>query len=142
MNGPSPEPGPAGDRGVTVAVVGVGLIGGSVALAAKERLGATVVGWDADAGALAAASGRGAIDVAARDLAAAVAGRRRLRGRLLGAVPTPSRRSRPPPALTAWSPTWLNQGAQADRFSGDGDSSVVTAAGAATAGIDQARADP
>jgi prephenate dehydrogenase len=28
------------------AVIGVGLIGGSVALAARERLGAHVTGWD------------------------------------------------------------------------------------------------
>ena len=31
-----------------IAVVGVGLIGGSIALAARERLGATVAGVDPD----------------------------------------------------------------------------------------------
>ena len=57
-----------------VAVVGVGLIGGSVGLAARERLGAQVHGWDPDAGALERARERGAIDVAAPSLADAVAG--------------------------------------------------------------------
>ena len=55
-----------------VAVVGVGLIGGSVGLAARERLDATVAGWDPDAGALARARERGAIDEAAGSLAEAV----------------------------------------------------------------------
>jgi prephenate dehydrogenase len=55
-----------------VAVVGVGLIGGSVGLGARERLGAEVAGWDPDPAALAAARERGAIDVAARSLADAV----------------------------------------------------------------------
>ena len=57
-----------------VAVVGVGLIGGSVGLAARERLGAEVRGWDPGAGVLDAALARGAIDVAAGTLAAAVDG--------------------------------------------------------------------
>jgi prephenate dehydrogenase len=58
---------------VRIAVIGVGLIGGSVALAARQRLSATVVGYDPDAGALAGALDRGALDVAADSLAAAVA---------------------------------------------------------------------
>jgi prephenate dehydrogenase len=45
-----------------IAVVGVGLIGGSVALAARERLGASVHGYDASPDALAAAVERGALD--------------------------------------------------------------------------------
>jgi prephenate dehydrogenase len=44
-----------------VAIVGTGLIGASVGLAAK-RAGAVVVGWDPDAAALAAAVERGAVD--------------------------------------------------------------------------------
>jgi prephenate dehydrogenase len=48
---------------VRVAIIGVGLIGGSVGLAARHRLGAEVVGWDPDAAALDAAALRGAIDV-------------------------------------------------------------------------------
>jgi prephenate dehydrogenase len=43
-------------------VIGVGLIGGSIALAARERLGAEVVGYDSSAPALAAAMERGALD--------------------------------------------------------------------------------
>ncbi|MEA2394454.1 MAG: prephenate dehydrogenase [Solirubrobacteraceae bacterium] len=54
-----------------VAVVGVGLIGGSVGLAARERLGATVRGVDPRA---AVALERGAIDSAHDDLAEALDG--------------------------------------------------------------------
>ncbi len=56
-----------------VAVVGVGLIGGSVGLAARQRLGAHVVGYDPSAGALDAALTRGAIVEACPTLEAAVA---------------------------------------------------------------------
>lgn len=45
-----------------IAVLGVGLIGGSVALAARQRLGAHVVGWDPDPRAIRTAEDRGAID--------------------------------------------------------------------------------
>ena len=44
-----------------IAVLGVGLIGGSVALAAGRRLGAHVVGWDADPRAIRAAEDGGVI---------------------------------------------------------------------------------
>jgi prephenate dehydrogenase len=57
-----------------VAVVGLGLIGGSIALAARERAGASVAGWDRDPVALAGAVQRGALDVAAQSLHEAVAG--------------------------------------------------------------------
>ncbi len=57
-----------------LAVLGVGLIGGSVALAARERLGAEVHGWDPDARALAGAVRRDALDRAAGSLAEAVDG--------------------------------------------------------------------
>jgi prephenate dehydrogenase len=51
-----------------VAVLGVGLIGGSIGLAGRERISdAEVVGFDPRADALAAASSRGAIDRAADD---------------------------------------------------------------------------
>jgi len=46
-----------------LAVVGTGLIGASVALAAR-RAGARVAGWDPDPAALAAAAGRGALEPA------------------------------------------------------------------------------
>ena len=57
-----------------VAVIGVGLIGGSVALAARDRLGATVAGFDSSAEAISEAAGRGVLDSCARDVAEAVDG--------------------------------------------------------------------
>ncbi|MGC9219783.1 MAG: prephenate dehydrogenase [Solirubrobacteraceae bacterium] len=57
-----------------VAVVGLGLIGGSVALAARERLGAEVTGWDHNPDVLQRAKSRGAIVSGAGSLAGAVAG--------------------------------------------------------------------
>jgi prephenate dehydrogenase len=59
---------------VRIGVVGVGLIGGSVGLAVRERLGAEVTGYDPDGGALTAAVERGALDRAASGVADAVAG--------------------------------------------------------------------
>ncbi len=56
-----------------VAVVGVGLIGGSVGLAARQRLGAHVVGYDPSAGALEAAIARGAIAESCASVEEAVA---------------------------------------------------------------------
>jgi prephenate dehydrogenase len=56
-----------------VAVVGLGLIGGSVALACREHAGAEVCGWDADPGVVAAALRLGAIDHGAASLTAALA---------------------------------------------------------------------
>lgn len=57
-----------------IAVVGVGLIGGSIALAARERLGATVSGFDPDQEALGEAMSREILDEAAGDLAGALRG--------------------------------------------------------------------
>jgi prephenate dehydrogenase len=57
-----------------VAVLGVGLIGGSIGLAARRRAGAVVCGYDPDEGVLARALELGAIDVPAGDLAGAVEG--------------------------------------------------------------------
>jgi prephenate dehydrogenase len=59
---------------VRIAIVGVGLIGGSIGLAARERLGAEVVGFDPGAGVLDAALDVGALDHAAPDAAAALDG--------------------------------------------------------------------
>ncbi len=56
-----------------VAVLGVGLIGGSIGLAARERAGAHVTGYDPGDGVAAAALARGAVDAAARSVADAVA---------------------------------------------------------------------
>jgi prephenate dehydrogenase len=57
-----------------IAVVGVGLIGGSIALAARERLGATVCGFDPDQDALEGALARRILDEAANDMAGALRG--------------------------------------------------------------------
>jgi prephenate dehydrogenase len=59
---------------VRIAVLGVGLIGGSIGLAARERLGAEVAGFDPSAAALAEARGRGAVDRDAGSAAAALEG--------------------------------------------------------------------
>src|ERR1700722_463928 len=57
-----------------IAVLGVGLIGGSIGLAARRRAGASVSGFDLDREVLARALELGAIDEGAPDLASAVAG--------------------------------------------------------------------
>jgi prephenate dehydrogenase len=57
-----------------IAVIGVGLIGGSVALAARQRLGATVSGHDSSPAALEAALAGGALDRACPTVTDAVAG--------------------------------------------------------------------
>lgn len=57
-----------------VAVLGIGLIGGSIGMAARSRAGAHVTGYDPDERALAAALELGAIDEAASSVADAVAG--------------------------------------------------------------------
>jgi prephenate dehydrogenase len=59
---------------VKVAVLGVGLIGGSIGLAARGRAAAHVSGYDLDPGVLGAALERGAIDELASDIPAAVDG--------------------------------------------------------------------
>lgn len=56
-----------------IAVVGVGLIGGSIGLAARARLGATVSGWSRSRATLARAVELGALDRAGASLADAVA---------------------------------------------------------------------
>jgi prephenate dehydrogenase len=58
---------------VRLAVIGTGLIGASVGLAAK-RSGATVAGFDADAATAEAAAGRGAVDDVAETLGEALVG--------------------------------------------------------------------
>jgi prephenate dehydrogenase len=59
-----------------MAVIGVGLIGGSVALAARERLNASVAGYDHAPAAVRAALDGGVIDRAAGSIAEAVDGAR------------------------------------------------------------------
>jgi prephenate dehydrogenase len=57
-----------------IAVLGVGLIGGSIGLAARRRAGANVTGFDPDPEVLARALELGAIDERTDDLASAVEG--------------------------------------------------------------------
>src|SRR5262245_39162686 len=58
----------------TLAIVGVGLLGGSIALAARRRaLAGRIVGCDRDERSLAFALGRGMIDEATTDMSLAVA---------------------------------------------------------------------
>jgi prephenate dehydrogenase len=74
---PRPEQAPATARRPAVqslAVVGTGLLGASVALAAKRSGVARVAGWDADPKTLGEAAGAKAIDVAAGSFDEAVAG--------------------------------------------------------------------
>jgi len=59
---------------VRIAVLGLGLIGGSIGLAARERAGAEVCGYDPAARARALALELGAIDEQAADIAGAVQG--------------------------------------------------------------------
>jgi prephenate dehydrogenase len=59
---------------LNVAVLGVGLIGGSIGLAARQRADAHVLGYDPDAGVRERALASGAIDAAASSVAAAVDG--------------------------------------------------------------------
>ena len=64
----------SGPRRPVVAVVGVGLIGGSIGLAARERLGAHVRGHDPADGVLARAAELGAVDEQCGSAAEAVSG--------------------------------------------------------------------
>ena len=57
-----------------LAVVGLGLMGGSLGLAARERAGAEVAGYDPDPAAREAAVERGCVTTVHRDLREAVAG--------------------------------------------------------------------
>ncbi len=57
-----------------IAILGVGLIGGSIGLAARRRAGASVCGYDPDPSACATALALGAIDGQAPDIGAAVMG--------------------------------------------------------------------
>ncbi|MGH2864065.1 MAG: prephenate dehydrogenase, partial [Solirubrobacteraceae bacterium] len=65
---------PGEARSLRVAVLGVGLIGGSIGLAARGRAGADVCGYDPDERVRARALRLGAIDSQADDVTVAVAG--------------------------------------------------------------------
>ena len=57
-----------------IAVVGLGLIGGSIALAARERLGAEVRGWDLNPASASRARSLGVVDSATRSIEEALEG--------------------------------------------------------------------
>jgi prephenate dehydrogenase len=61
------------DQATRIAVLGVGLIGGSIGLAARARLGAVVAGYDPDAGTRETALAAGAVDTATGSIAEACA---------------------------------------------------------------------
>lgn len=127
-----------------VTVVGLGLVGGSVALAARERLGATVTGWDPDPAVRRAAQERGAVDVVAPDLATAVAEA----SIVVVAAPLGVLATAVADVLAAAPDTAVvtdvgsTKSELAARFTGDGRFvGGHPLAGAETAGIAQARAD-
>jgi prephenate dehydrogenase len=133
----------SGPRRPVVAVVGVGLIGGSIGLAARERLGAQVRGWDARDGVLGAALDRGALTDACGSLAEALDGA----AVAFVAVPVGALRSTVPAVLATASEDCVVSDV------GSTKRSVVAAvddprfvgghplAGAETAGVEHARAD-
>jgi len=69
---PTAETGQSGAKRPRLAIVGTGLIGASVGLAAKQAGVAQVAGFDPDSDALRVARERGAVDLAAATLAEAV----------------------------------------------------------------------
>ena len=122
-----------------VGVIGLGLIGGSIALAARERLGAHVSGWDANPLATKAALKRGVIDEVAQVSADADV--------VVIAVPIIDLESATLAALEAAGPTAvvtdvgstkaaITAAVTDERFIGG-----HPLAGAESAGIEQARAD-
>ncbi len=124
-----------------LAVVGVGLIGGSIGLAARERLGADVWGWDPAP--LDAALELGAVTVAAPGVAEAVAGAEAVFvaapvGALAGAVREVLRAAAPDTVVTDVGSTkrGVVEAADDPRFIGG-----HPLAGAETAGVRHARAD-
>jgi prephenate dehydrogenase len=126
-----------------VAVLGIGLIGGSIGLAARLRAGAQVCGYDPDAAVGARALELGAIDTQAADLHAAVDGADVVFAATpVGALPATVR-----DALAGAGPACvvsdvgstkrvLSDAARDERFVGG-----HPLAGAETAGVEHARAD-
>lgn len=130
-----------------VAVLGVGLIGGSIGLAAKQRLEAHVSGFDPDAGILERAVERGALDAGHGSVAEAVADAEIVFcaapvGALPALVAEAVAASGPETVVTDAGSTKrelvavLADGAPGERFIGG-----HPLAGAETAGVEGARAD-
>jgi prephenate dehydrogenase len=126
-----------------VAVIGVGLIGGSIGLAARERLGATVRGFDPGDAVLDRALERGAVEQACATAAEAVAGADTVFvavpvGALAGAVGEALAAAGPESVVSDVGSTKRDVVAAHDdpRFVGG-----HPLAGAETAGVEHARAD-
>ena len=130
-----------------IGVLGVGLIGGSVGLAARRRIGAEVAGFDADPETLERALEVEALDVAAGSVAEAVAEAEVIFcaapvTALPALVEEAVRESRPDAVITDVGSTKrgliaaLAEGAAQERFIGG-----HPLAGAETSGVEHARAD-
>jgi prephenate dehydrogenase len=128
---------------VRLAIVGVGLIGGSVGLAARERLNAEVRGYDASEQAVGAALARGALDEGCESIAAAVAEA----DAVFVAVPVAALDAAVGAALSASSDDCVVTDVGSTKravVTGHGDPRFVGGhplAGAETSGVEHARAD-
>lgn len=127
-----------------LALIGVGLIGGSIGLAARERgVAQEIVGFDVDAATLAAALERGALTEAAKSIEEAVAGSDVIVvacpvGQVAATAGAALRTAAPDAAVTDVGSTKRQMVAVIDdpRFVGG-----HPIAGAETAGVEHARAD-
>jgi len=130
-----------------VAVLGVGLIGGSIGLAAKQRLGADVAGFDPDAAILERAVERAAIDSGHGSVAEAVDGAEIVFcaapvSALPSLVAEALRASRPEAVVTDAGSTKRELVAElAGEVAGERFIGGHPLAGAETAGVEGARAD-
>jgi prephenate dehydrogenase len=128
---------------MTIAVIGVGLIGGSIGLAARERLGSTVRGFDAGDGVLDRALELGAVDRACATVAEAVDGA----DTAFVAVPVGTLPAAVAETLAAAGPECVVSdvgSTKRDVVAAHNDSRFVgghPVAGAETAGVEHARAD-
>jgi prephenate dehydrogenase len=129
---------------VRVAVLGVGLIGGSIGLAARERAGAEVTGWDPDPRVCEAALELGSIDAQAADIASAVDGA----DVVFAAAPVGALAETVQAALALAGPaavvTDVGSTKRAIAAAGRSDERFIGGhplAGAETAGVEHARAD-
>ncbi len=127
-----------------IAVLGVGLIGGSIGLAARERAGAQVCGYDPDERVRALAVELGAIDQQAADIAGAVNGA----DVVFAAVPVGALGATVRAALHGAGPGTVVSDVGSTKRAvaevGDADERFIGGhplAGAETAGVEHARAD-
>jgi prephenate dehydrogenase len=129
-----------------IAVLGVGLVGGSIGLAARRRLGAEVAGFDPEPGNLERAVERGALDVAEASVADACAGAEVV----FCAAPVGALPALVPEALAAGGDAVVSDVGSTKRELVEGLAGAAEAgrfigghplAGAETSGVDNARAE-